>query len=267
MKILRSIAAAFSMFSAIPIPYGRGLREGDEKGNEDMRYFLCAFPLVGVVIGLLSVLAAYLCARLGLPGILRGMLMTLIPVTVTGGIHLDGYADTIDALSCLGDIEKKHEILRDPHIGSFAVIRLCLYFIITFAVWSSLPEIPYINIILMYTLSRILSGLSVVSFPVYNDTGLAHMFSDAADKKRVRMILIISDVAILAAFATQGYEGIVMAAAAHVVFLIYRRISRVQFDGLSGDLCGWFLCKCEIWMLLAMAVCQFLTSFTESLKA
>ena len=57
----------------------------------------------------------------------------LIPVWITGGIHLDGYADTCDALSSYGDREKKLEILKDPHCGAFAVIRLCSYFLAYFA--------------------------------------------------------------------------------------------------------------------------------------
>lgn len=249
MKILKSIAAAFSMFSAIPVPYGNAVNSGN-----DERYFLCAFPLVGILTGLASGAAAYLCAMWELPSVLRGALLTVIPVLITGGIHLDGYADTCDALACFGSTEKKHEILKDPHIGTFAVIRLCVYFIAVFSIWCVLPEYPYINIILLYTQSRVLSGLSVVSFHMYKDTGLAYMFSEAADKKVVRLTLIISDLILLVLFAIQGYAGLVMTVTAHIVFALFHHMCRVKFEGLSGDLCGWFLCKCELWMLIALEV-------------
>ena len=52
------------------------------------------------------------------------------------GIHLDGYADTIDAISSYGDREKKLQILKDPHTGAFAVIGLCVYFTAVLALWS-----------------------------------------------------------------------------------------------------------------------------------
>ncbi len=251
MRMIRTIAAAFSMFSAIPMP----LRKS---GDGDMRYFLCAFPLVGIVVGLFCGLAAYLCLIFGLPDMLRGALLTLIPVIITGGIHLDGYADTCDALSSFGDVGKKHEILKDPHIGTFAVINLCTYFILTFSLWCVLPEYPYLNVVLMYTVSRTLSGLSVASFPMYEGGGLAHMFSEKADKKRVKGILIFFDFAIIALFITQGYQGIIMAATAHIVFAFYHHVCRRKFEGLSGDLCGWFVCSSELWMLIAAAISEFI---------
>lgn len=243
------------MFSAIPVP-------NTESREEDMEYFLCAFPLVGVVTGLISGLAAYLCVRWDLPDILRGAVLTIIPVVITGGIHLDGYADTCDALSSLGDVGKKHEILKDPHIGTFAVIRLCVYFTMTFSLWCVLPEYLYINIILMYTVSRTLSGLSVASFPMYKETGLAHMFSVRADKLRVKRILTVYDLVLLALFAAQGYEGLVMALAAHIIFAVYQHTCRTKFDGLSGDLCGWFLCRSELWMLAALTACELIKAGT-----
>ena len=117
MIVLQTVAVAFAMFSAVPVPQFNWT-------EKNMRYAMCAFPLIGVVIGLLW----FLCGVLPLPGAARAAGFCLIPVWVTGGIHLDGYADTCDALSSYGDREKKLEILKDPHCGAFAVIRLCSYF-------------------------------------------------------------------------------------------------------------------------------------------
>ena len=117
MIVLQTIAVAFAMFSAVPVPQF-GWNE------KNMRYALCAFPLVGLLCGVLWCV----CGVLPLPAPARAAGFCLVPVWVTGGIHLDGYADTCDALSSYGDREKKLEILKDPHCGAFAVIRLCSYF-------------------------------------------------------------------------------------------------------------------------------------------
>ena len=117
MTVLQTIAVAFAMFSAVPVPQF-------DWNEKNMRYSLCAFPLVGVLCGALW----YVCASLPLPAIVRAAGFCLIPVWVTGGIHLDGYADTCDALCSYGDTQKKLDILKDPHCGAFAVIRLCTYF-------------------------------------------------------------------------------------------------------------------------------------------
>ena len=112
MIVLQTMAVAFAMFSALPVPQFTW-------NSKNMRYALCAFPLIGGVIGALW----SLCGALPLPDMIRAGGFCLIPVLVTGGIHLDGYADTSDALSSYGDREKKLEILKDPHCGAFAVIR------------------------------------------------------------------------------------------------------------------------------------------------
>ena len=126
MTILQTIAVAFAMFSAIPMPQF-------EWSQKNMRYALCAFPLIGAVCGGLW----FLVGVLPVPELVRAAGFCLVPVLVTGGIHLDGFADTCDALSSYGDAEKKLEILKDPHCGAFAVIRLCTYFILYFALCAS----------------------------------------------------------------------------------------------------------------------------------
>ena len=126
MTILQTIAVAFAMFSAIPMPQF-------EWSQKNMRYALCAFPLIGAVCGGLWCLVGVL----PVPELVRAAGFCLVPVLVTGGIHLDGFADTCDALSSYGDAEKKLEILKDPHCGAFAVIRLCTYFILYFALCAS----------------------------------------------------------------------------------------------------------------------------------
>ena len=102
MIVLQTMAVAFAMFSALPVPQFTW-------NSKNMRYALCAFPLIGGIIGALW----SLCGALPLPDMIRAGGFCLIPVLVTGGIHLDGYADTCDALASYGDREKKLEILSD----------------------------------------------------------------------------------------------------------------------------------------------------------
>jgi len=120
MLVVRAIITAFSFFSAIPVP---NLAWDDS----NMRYMMAAFPLVGLVIGWLWWLwgQASVVAACGL--MLRGVGFALIPVLVTGGIHLDGLSDVIDAQSSHASPERKREILRDPHVGASAIIGTCSY--------------------------------------------------------------------------------------------------------------------------------------------
>ena len=247
MTALQTIAVAFAMFSALPMPQF-------DWNAKNMRYALCAFPLVGAVCGALWCL----CGALPLPDFARAAVFCLMPVWVTGGIHLDGYADTCDALSSYGDTAKKLEILKDPHCGAFAVIRLCSYFIAYLALCVCVQFTPRVGVLWTLALvgERALSGLAVAAFPMAKNTGLAHTFATAADKTNVRRVLTVLCVLLGAALVALGGWALVLAACA--VFVRYYHAAKNQFGGTTGDLAGWFLQKCEIWMLAALAACQWL---------
>ena len=91
-RLWNSFKIAFAMYSKIPMP-------GADWEKENMRYMMCFFPLIGIVIGALAVGWAWLSERLQAGEILKSAVYVLIPVAVTGGIHLDGLLDTADALS------------------------------------------------------------------------------------------------------------------------------------------------------------------------
>ena len=224
-----------------------------EWSQKNMRYALCAFPLIGAVCGGLWCLVGVL----PVPELVRAAGFCLVPVLVTGGIHLDGFADTCDALSSYGDAEKKLEILKDPHCGAFAVIRLCTYFILYFALCASVKFTVRFGVIwiLALTLERAFSGLAVASFPMAKNTGLAHTFAEAADRITVRRVLIIYTVVLGAAMLVLGGWAAVLAAL--LVFWRYYAVSKKQFGGITGDLAGWFLQRAELAMLAALAVCQW----------
>ena len=195
MIVLQTIAVAFAMFSAIPVPQF-------DWNEKNMRYAMCAFPLIGAVIG-----AAWcVCGVLPLPGLAKAAGFALVPVWVTGGIHLDGYADTCDALSSYGDRTKKLEILKDPHCGAFAVIRLCSYFLAYFALCTCVQFTPRVGALwaLALVLERALSGYAVASFPMAKNTGLAHTFATAADKTAVRRVLAVLAAVLCVGMAALG---------------------------------------------------------------
>ncbi len=157
MIVLQTMAVAFAMFSALPVPQFTW-------NSKNMRYALCAFPLIGGVIGALW----SLCGALPLPDMIRAGGFCLIPVLVTGGIHLDGYADTSDALSSYGDREKKLEILKDPHCGAFASSSGSAPTSSRISALRSASASPRVGLCwsLALVLERGLSGLAVAAFPM-----------------------------------------------------------------------------------------------------
>lgn len=248
MSIINSFFIALSMYSRIPVP-----RVDWEK--ENMRYAMCFFPMIGVVIGAVMYLAGWLLDKTSVGGLFRGVVFTLIPIIITGGIHMDGFMDTMDALGSWGDREKKLEILKDSHAGAFAILGMGCYLMWSVAVWSELPAEVLRVCGVSFVLSRALSGFSVVTFPAARNSGLLKMFQDGAQKKVVRITMclyVAAAVIMMAVMNARAMTGAVTGVM--IAFLYYIVVSRNQFGGVTGDLAGFFLETAELAVFTGILV-------------
>lgn len=250
-RLFHSFCIAFSMYSKIPMPK-------TDWSKENMKYSMCFFPLVGAVIGAVMAGFFWLVPEAGRGHTLFTAVMVLIPVVITGGIHLDGLLDTADALSSYKPMEQKLEILKDSHAGAFAIIVGICYFVLTFGVYAEITPEALPVIALGFVLSRAFSGLAVVSFKLAKNTGLAATFSDMALKKTVRAVMVLfilaASTAMIAVRPVQGIAGVL---AAFLVFAFYRHMSYKKFGGITGDLAGFFLQVCELAVALAAVLASF----------
>ena len=248
MSIINSFFIALSMYSRIPVP-----RVDWEK--ENMRYAMCFFPMIGVVIGAVMYLAGWLLDKTSVGGLFRGVVFTLIPIIITGGIHMDGFMDTMDALGSWGDREKKLEILKDSHAGAFAILGMGCYLMWSVAAWSELPAEVLRVCGVSFVISRALSGFSVVTFPAARNSGLLKMFQDGAQKKVVRITMclyVAAAVIMMAVMNARAMTGAVTGVM--IAFLYYIVVSRKQFGGVTGDLAGFFLETAELAMFTGILV-------------
>lgn len=241
-----SCVIAFSTYSRIPMPQV-------EWNEKNMRHTLSLFPLVGLAVGLIFWAADGICALLGAGTILRAALLTAVPVAVTGGIHLDGYCDTVDALSSHASREKKLAILKDSAAGAFAVIWCGVWFLLYFGLMTELTGA--FTAAAGFMLSRSLSALAVERLPS------ARSGMGATLKSGSRFpwwVLGLYTAAYLAAVLLWGepVPGLVALAAAAGFYCIYKRMALKIFGGFTGDLAGWFLTVCELVMLAAVVVTE-----------
>lgn len=249
MKSIRnSFVIAFSMYSKIPMP-----KASWEEDN--MKYVMCFFPLVGVVIGAVIMGWFYIGEVLSISHVLQTIIMVLIPIVITGGIHMDGFLDTIDALKSYQSMEKKLAILKDPHTGAFAVITCVGYYFLMFGVWYDMKSSNILMIVIGFILSRALSGFAVVTFPLAKNSGLAASFSNQAKKTvtRITMLFFIVICAI-GMMVINVYLGIACFLSAIAVFLYCRHMAIKEFGGITGDIAGYFLQVCELVMAICVVV-------------
>ena len=262
MTFLRSVAISFTTYSVIPMPVF------DWK-DEDMKYSMSAFPLVGLILAALSYGVCKLLLFLGAGNLFTAGILTVLPLLYTGGIHMDGFMDTMDALCSYSDKEKKLEILKDPHIGAFAVIHAILYVVLDLILWSELIRLNiegyagnmlFYLVMAGYVMSRTLSALAVVSFRKAKPDGMVSDISKAQDRKCRILLTFILIVMTLILFTLGGIFALCIIVPAGLVFLYYRRMSYRSFGGITGDLAGWFLQVCELSVLFAAVLTALIGS-------
>lgn len=249
MHIIRGIAVAFSTYSKIPMPQFMWK-------EEDMRYSMCFFPWIGAVIGAILWGWFRLSALLGISTLAFILISAALPLIITGGFHVDGFMDTMDALHSYQPRERKLEILKDSHIGAFSVIKLAEFGLIYVAALSQIVDYRALEVFCCgFFLSRCLSGLSVVSFRSAKTDGMLYHFASTAHERGVKGALYAQTLlCVLFMLWLSLLAGILAVAAAFAVFGYYRWRSYREFGGITGDTAGYFLTLCEGAMAVAAAV-------------
>ncbi|SFG38301.1 cobalamin-5'-phosphate synthase [Lachnospiraceae bacterium C7] len=251
MNIIKAFFISFSIYSQIPMP------QFDWK-EDDMKYTLCFFPLIGIVIGLVEIAWFILCQKFKVGNLCYSMIASAIPIGITGGFHFDGFMDTMDAKNSYQSQEKKLEILKDAHIGAFSVIKAILYFMVYIGAVSEVKNIKTIAVVAIgFGISRCLSGISVIKFKNAKTQGSLAYFNKSAEKRNV----LISLIAQLIFYGfLQCYisliQGIVVIAMVIVTFVYYYVFSKKVFNGITGDIAGYFVTVVELMILLSAVLME-----------
>lgn len=253
MHILKSLVIAFSIYSKIPVLQF-------EWKEEDMRYTLCFFPWIGALIGGSIYFWSCLCSRLDIGKLCYTLIGTAIPLMITGGFHVDGFMDTMDAFHSYQPKEKKLEILKDSHIGAFAVIMIAMYGLIYLGAFSEITDDKLLKIVCGgFFLSRCLSGISVVSFPSAKKDGMLYLFASSSQKVIVKWSLCLQSIVCICFMLWQSvYAGMIVAAVAFLSFAYYYHRTKKELGGITGDTAGYFVLICEGSMIAVAAIMNVL---------
>ena len=230
----------WGMFCAIPCP----VKIWDEKARPRM---LSCFPFLGLVVGGLWCLLTFLPA-----GDARAFLLTAAPFLLTGCIHLDGFMDCCDAIFSRRDLEKRQQILKDSHVGSFAVIGMTLLALCSFALWLDSGEVPLVPLALLPVAVRSAAAIAVTCMKPMGHSQYAGVF----DKQERWNTLCLPVVCLLLSCSLAlvwGWQGIAPAAGAAGYGLAVWYASR-QLGGMSGDVSGFALTLGELCGAAALAL-------------
>ncbi len=251
--MLRSLAIAISMYSRIPMPQF-------EWKEKDMRYAICFFPVVGLIIGIIEYLLWILGRSVYASSMLKACIFIAIPLMVTGGIHADGFIDTADAFCSFQDKEKKLEIMKDPHVGAFGILRFVILLLIYMGFSHQAFEVcvrrQFYCIFAAFILTRSLSGLAAVTLKSAKAEGTLQSFIKDSNRNMAAGILACQAIVIfIFMFIANWKTALGFLICSVLVYIYYIHRTSKQLGGITGDTEGWYLCIQEAaYMVTAVIV-------------
>lgn len=208
------------------------------------------YPMVGLLLGLLVLGAVFLLE--GRPALLQAALLLALWVGLSGGLHLDGLADTADAwVGGYGDRERTLEIMKDPRSGPIAVVVLVLVLLLKFAALVALLEAgQLLPLLLAPWLARGLLPLLFLTTPYVRAGGLGQALAEHLPRRELPVWLAIQ-AAVLALF---GWVAWISLAVALVTFAWIRWRLMQRLGGTTGDTAGALVEVVEVVVLVAVAL-------------
>ena len=239
-----AFAMCQSMFCAIPFPGNIW----DEKARDKMLLFL---PLVGLEMGAIWAVLAWLCNFLQLPVLVKGLILAVFPYLVAGFIHLDGYMDVTDAVKSCRSLERRREILKDSHVGAFAVIGIVLLMLAQFACMASVSEGADWRILLFVpAVSRCGSSLAVTVLKPMNTSQYA---DQKKPKSHVAVLAAMMALFVAGGFLLCGKYGFVLLGCLAGYGAALRKAYK-SLDGMNGDISGYALTLGELCAVAVLAI-------------
>ncbi|MBE6035879.1 adenosylcobinamide-GDP ribazoletransferase [Aminipila sp.] len=282
MKYITAFFMAWGNFFAVPCPcklWDNNLR----------RLQLIFFPFIGILMGILWYFLFVIMNYTGIPIQLQAALLTVYPFLISGFIHLDGFMDCCDAILSRRELEERQRILKDSHVGAFAVISVVLLFLMMYsAMWALLEQNSYfslyprtIGLMFIPVISRACSGYGVLKYRPIGHSQYNASYDASVNRKYERILLCIIGAVIILALLTGHFTIIhefgsyllpisdwshkyfvigefytmgIAAAITGMVHFIMMRNGRNQLGGMSGDIAGYALTISECAGILALAI-------------
>jgi len=244
---MRSFLLALQFLTIIPVKI-RHLNE--QKLSESIIYF----PIVGLLLGLILLLANKLLFFLNFESFFINIILVILLLILTGGLHLDGLADTFDAFLSRKDKDEKLKIMRDSHIGVMGVLSLICIILLKIAFLSSINmSVKTIALLLMCTLSRWTLVLSMILFPYARQEGKAKVFIQGINLKIFFLATIITLCSVALVWQLKGL--LVFLTTAISAYIMGKFIKR-KIDGITGDTLGAINELIEIFVLFSICIIE-----------
>ncbi len=193
------------------------------------------YPVIGLLIGLVLATLSWLLNDT--PPLVASVLLLICWVFITGGLHLDGLADSADAwIGGMGGRERTLTIMKDPNCGPAGVIAIVLLLLLKFATLYTLLMVDnWAILILAATLGRTILPLLFLTTPYVRPNGLGSLL--AAHMSQRPTIAMVALTAVLIPLVL-GINGLWILAVIAGIFLMFRHLMLRRIGGTTGDTAG-----------------------------
>ena len=231
-ELLADLLSAFQLLTRLPVA-----RLAKTGAPANLARCVWAFPVVGLVVNAIGGFAYWLMYRLGVPPLVAAVWALAVTIAVTGAMHDDGLADTADGFGGGATSERKLEIMRDSHIGSYGALALFLSVVARITAIAGLTD-P-IHVLVAFSLAGILGrgGILVLLLALQpaRDDGMGAAISEASIG-HISAGLAVAVIASLAALPTLTALAVIVVALG--VSLAVAKLARDQIAGYTGDVLG-----------------------------
>lgn len=193
------------------------------------------FPLVGLLIGSITYLVAVMFIQVFSKQVVAAIVVAL-QFVLTGGMHLDGFMDSIDGLLSGRARDRKLEIMRDSRVGAFGVIGVVMLVLLKFTMLTEVPLSWWFVFIFMGVISRWALVYSFYSFPYARKQGMGLAYHNYTGTTQLAIASIIT-----LAVTWLGWQGrgiALLGVVGLITHLIGRKVTK-SIGGLTGDVYGF----------------------------
>lgn len=242
---------ALLFLTRIPLPQ---ISIGEKKIARSLPFF----PIVGYIIGLLLYIIYLVTKNIFYEKVVFSLVI-IAHFLLTGGMHLDGFADTMDGFFCGKPREKKLEIMRDSNIGAFGATSICLLIMLKYILISSLSS-GFISrsLLLSPVFGRWAMTFSIIFLPYARKKGLGGIFTKY---KEPGLFVLSTLVTIILGYIHAGVWGIIGIFVVFLGCILFSNITLKHLNGMTGDTYGALCEVCEVVALLFFSFLSFKGGF------
>lgn len=243
--MIKPFLIAVQFLTRLPVPLTK------QPTEKDLGYSLLFYPLTGLIIGSILIGLGWLLNSS--PPLITAALMVTAWILLTGGLHMDGLADSADAwIGGIGDRNRTLAIMKDPNCGPAGVIVIVLIILLKFAALYTLAiSHEWITLLLAIILARTVLPLLFLTTPYVRSNGLGSSLATHQPRRWSLFIIVITFV-LVSLLTDNRYFFLVLVAI--FTFLVLRALMLYRIGGTTGDTAGALVEITETTVMLTWVI-------------